>query len=143
MPLKVIILVTQLVSLSTNTTFPALLRDYFSPHGAAWPKMRLSKAQNTFIPMKIHSIVLRPLYKPLQHQHVCDMSYTYTDWFLQEILLQCNSLKDSAPVNCIQRESMEDLDSLPEKKKNHKFLTKNSVHYKCPLSLINLRSNVL
>jgi len=52
------------------------------------------------------------------------MSYTYTDWFLQGILLQCNSWKDSAPVNCIQRESMEDLESLPEKKKNHKFLTK-------------------
>lgn len=71
--------------------FPNLLRAYFRPHGAAWPKMQLSQAQNTFIPMKIHSIVLRPLYKPLKHQHVCDMSYTYTDWFLQEILLQCNS----------------------------------------------------
>ena len=108
--------------------FPNLLRAYFRPHGAAWPKMQLSQAQNTFIPMKIHSIVLRPLYKPLKHQHVCDMSYTYTDWFLQEILLQCNSWKDSAPVNCIQRESMEDLGSLPVEEEKPKFLTKNGVH---------------
>lgn len=126
MPLKVTIPVIKLVFLGINVSGPS--QSLFNPHQATWPKMRLSQAQNTFIPMKIHSIVLLLLYKPLQHQHVCDMSYTYTDWLLQEILLQCNSWIDSAPVNCIQRESKEDLDSLPEMNKNHTFLTTNGFH---------------
>ena len=60
MPSKVIIIVNQFMFLGINI-FCALVKANSDPHLTAWAKMSLSRAQNTFMPNNINSIIIKIL----------------------------------------------------------------------------------